>query len=159
MIKTVKGNVLHFLEGANALLHQTNTLGGVFGGLAGQIKNAFPEAYQADLDYYKKCGKNIPLGTFSKCWVNGDHKVIYNMYAQNEVGTHKQMTNYEAMENGFRAIKADLQKREWIKDPKLTFPSEIGCGLGGGDKKIVLDIIAAVFRNADFDVILVDYDG
>lgn len=151
--------MLHFLEDSNVCVHQCNTLNIFGGGAALQIKNLFPEVYEADTEYYNKCGGKIKLGTFSKSWINGDHKVIYNLYAQGDIGREKVQTDYNALEKGFRAIKLDLEKREWIKEPKLTFSSEIGCGLAGGDKKIVLDIITSVFHNADFDVILVEYDG
>ena len=159
MIKRIKGNLLHFPDGVNAILHGANTLNVMGAGIASQIKNFFPEAYEADTNYYNKCGGKIKLGTFSKCWVNDDHKVIYNLYSQSETGTHKRMVSYKALENGFKSIKEDLSKREWLKEPILGFSPEIGCGLAGGDKKIVLDIITAVFYDADFDVILVDYDG
>ena len=86
-IKTIKGNLLGFSQllgetdrdldtyvGINAKAHSCNCRMIMGVGIAKQIKNRYPEAYQADVNFTGNDDENgqyiHPLGNFSKAEIN-----------------------------------------------------------------------------------------
>ena len=85
-IKIIDGNLLDFPNDINAIAHSCNTRNIMSAGIAKQIKDRYPEAYEADTKAYDteydKDGQYVHwLGKFSKAEIN-DRKYIYNMYTQ-----------------------------------------------------------------------------
>ena len=140
------GNVLDIDEGI--IIHGCNSLGVMGSGIASQIKTRFPQAYeiykQAHLD-----GK-LFMGSFTLVAVNDDPlKIIVNAVTQKNVGHGKQVS-YDAIESCFLGVNK-LMKDLGLKIP-LCFPM-IGAGLGGGNWRIIAEIIDSSVSN-DFEKIL-----
>jgi O-acetyl-ADP-ribose deacetylase (regulator of RNase III) len=74
---------------------------------------------------------------------------IANLFGQKEFGTDKQYTDYGALRNAF--IHLAKQMREHNLN-SVAFPDMIGCGLAGGDRKVVLDMIREIFRTFKVEI-------
>lgn len=131
------------------LLHQCNLFHTFGAGIAREILDRYPEAYEADLKTQRAdLGK---LGTFSMSSVPG-RKSIINLYSQIGIGGGIRQTDYNAMEIGFLSIKNLLSRSE--TPVVLGIPWKIGCGLANGDWSIVNDLICDVFDDAPFNVVI-----
>lgn len=133
----------------DVIAHQANCQKTMGSGVAKVIREAYPEAYAADL-----AAPGTPrerLGTFSMALVGVDDPrfgqkqlgAIYNLYGQLYYGydTMKQYTNYAALDEAMRSMAAQVPAGMWIGMPKL------GCGLAGGNWKVVEALIDENFKN------------
>ena len=80
MIDLIEGNLLDFPNDINVIAHSCNTRNIMGAGIAKQIKDRYPEAYEADWRAFNS-NYGVTLGKFSKADI-GDRKYIYNMYTQ-----------------------------------------------------------------------------
>ncbi len=104
-------------------------------GIARQIRERYPEAYEADCQTTP--GDIRKLGAFS--WVKAkDGKFIYNCYSQYRYGREKRHTNYEAVYTGLSSIEQNARE---LGLTTLSLPYNMGCMLGGGSWRIVSVII------------------
>lgn len=131
------GNILQCTE--NIIVHQTNCQGVMGSGLAKQIKEAYPEVYQAYLYYCKTTLPQEILGTSLICEAN-DGKYVANVFGQFSFGEGLQ-TDYEALRKGLKEVY-DFASQNNLS---VAIPYKIGCGLGGGDWNTVYDIITDIF--------------
>jgi len=131
-----------FDGGAEGIIHQANCFNTMGSGIARQIREQYPEAYDADCQTipgdYKK------LGTFSWVKTNDQKFYIYNCYSQFRYGRDTRHTNYEAIYNGLSAIEQHASQHG-LKS--LSLPHNMGCMLGGGSWHIVNAIIEDIFEN------------
>lgn len=153
MITQIKGNLLTlFKEGRfHAIVHQVNTLGIMGGGIALQIKKQFPKAYE---ECKGVCCEGHPdlLSNFVRS--ETEHGVIFHLFGQNEIGTHKRMTNYAALSNSLMGA-IEHRANEIDETLRIGIPYQIGCGLGGGDWSIVYSLIEdthAIFLDLGVDI-------
>lgn len=146
----------NIFEGSwNGMVHVCN-LHHTFGaGIARQVKNLYPQAYDADLRT-KKADPN-KLSSFSYAKVK--NREIFNLYAQKGIGSNGAPLNrnlqYDAFYDGVFKICQCIQSNNAIVQYKLAFPYQIGCGLAGGEWQIVFSILKNVesyFSNIDFDI-------
>ena len=147
MITEIDTNLLEYsLDG---IIHSCNCQH-IFGGLAGAIRNKFPEAYEADL----KTPRNdkSKLGTFSVAVLPSNYH-IYNLYGQFNIG-YGRMTNYEAVATGLSAIK-NHAFNAGLK--KLGLPKYMGSKLGGGNWNIVKAIIESEFTDCPLNLFICNY--
>ena len=98
-------------------------------------------------------GSMNKLGTYSTYVHKKDHIIIINLYSQYEYGRGKMQTNYMYMLNGLERIKKEFCNSK-ISDAVIGIPYGIGCGLGGGEWKIVDKIINKVFKDIDDKIII-----
>lgn len=115
-------------------------------GIAKEIRKRYPKAYE--LDCQTKRGDEKKLGQFTCALQNSkQNKTIFNLYSQYKYGRDgKQYTDYQAMETGLIAIRDFLIKMN-MQDQVIGIPYLMGCGLGGGDWKVVEKIISFVFSS------------
>ena len=132
---------------ANVIVHQANLYHTFGAGIAKQIKQVYPEAYEADLKTPK--GDKAKLGTFSYAKTK-DGKFVVNLYSQDGIGGKDRRTSYDAMVTGFEAIHKKLVRsdRKWI----LGIPYGIGAGLANGNWNIIEAIINSIFQESDLSV-------
>ncbi len=153
MIK-VTGDLLKLATEGNfdVICHQANCFHTMGSGIAKQIREQFPEAYEADLVTIN--GDSSKLGTYSFAIVTrGSFSfVVANLYGQHSFGRGIQ-TNYSALRNCFKNLK------ETHGNKKLRFgiPYKISCGLAGGDWNIVSKIIEDELSGEN--VTLVEFNG
>ena len=165
MIHIQNGNLLK--SDCDIIAHCCNCQGGFGSGIAGQIRKEFPYAYDAfRLDTRtpeEKLGTyTIGLSTSRLDTSRDNIKTydIFNLYGQLNYGTDgKQYIDYDAL---FRATTLMMEKiNDWkslsTKSFKIGMPYLIGCGLAGGDWKIVEEIILAISCQYYHDIYLYRY--
>lgn len=133
------------------IIHQANCQNTMGSGIAKQIREKYPEAYEADCK--TTAGDYNKLGRFS--WVKApDGKYIYNCYSQFRYGREKRHTNYEAIYTGLSSIKEHaIQNQLEI----LSLPYNMGCMSGGGSWNIVRAIIQDIFYKSDINLYICKY--
>ncbi len=145
-VEIVKGCIFEALEKGEIdyLVHQVNCIG-VMGGLAGEVKRRYPDVYKAYLEHIDRERGSV-LGDFLQVGKEGDYPVsrgIVNIFGQEDIGTHKRQTNYGALADGLISWRDECLCGNEV----IGFPYKIGCGLGGGDWAVVLELIEFIFRN------------
>ena len=184
-ITTIEGNLLDFPPycksnqnkyiGIDAIAHSCNTRMIMGGGIAKQIKDRYPQAYQADVNYisneYDDNGQFIhPLGNFSKAEVSSkflpnNKGYIYNMYTQAGIGDDSRKVHYEKFWQALNNVEKDLYKMNTDKDqydgspaPVLGLPYGISCGLAGGNWGIIKAMIDDIFLDSPIKCYIVKFD-
>jgi len=150
MIKIIEGNILNATD--SIICHQTNTQGIMGGGLALQIKNKYPKVYE---EYRSACikyliqGKSL-LGEVLFGINTGDGNSIANLFGQERYGRDKRYTDYNALKKSLTEV-LEVVTNEYglLYDSPIAIPYSLGCGLAGGDWKIVYKIIEDVFKDYD----------
>lgn len=138
MIYELEGNILYGNE--NIICHQVNMMGVMGAGLAKQIRIMYPEVYE-DYRWYLRNNK-VLLGDIHYTKIGND-KYIFHLFCQNDYGTDKRYTNYEAMSLCLAEVANISKERNY----RVALPYGLGCGLGGGDWSIVRKIIDNAFRD------------
>ena len=155
IVSTVKGDLIQRAKEGhyNAIVQGCNCFCKMGAGIAKQIKNEFPIAYQVDCETEE--GDRSKLGDFTVATVYiGNAKwpvAIVNAYTQYDTATvdDKSPVDYGAIAKVFIKINEDFTG-EYIGIPK------IGAGLAGGDWNIIKTLIDAV--TPDVDIELVEWD-
>ena len=129
-IKIIKGSLLSAPLN-RVLCHQVNCQGAMGSGVAKAIRQAYPEVYEF---YLSVCNYDKVLGRTFVYYQEGKHDVA-NLFAQNNFGRVGVFTDYDA----FQSCIDDLVRI--APNRILAFPYKIGCGLGGGDWDIIIDIL------------------
>ena len=130
------GNICNAKE--SIILHQVNCCGVMGAGVAKAIRERFPNVYESYVKVCKHFEKTELLGKI-QCIASLNNKTIVNCFAQLLYGHDRRHTNYEA-------LKLCLQKvHDRYPDESIAIPFGIGCGLAGGDWKIVEPMIEEIF--------------
>ena len=179
-VKHIKGNLLDFpryckddpnsYTGINNIAHSCNTRNIMGGGIALQIKNRYPQAYEADTEAYNKeydkNGQYIHwLGKYSKAEIESkflpnNKGRIYNLYTQASVGAGKRQVDYEIFWKALKNMQEDLLfiQHETGEPQVLGLPYGISCGLAGGSWKIILAIIEDIFEDSLIQTYIVEFE-
>lgn len=132
----LKGDLIQLaLSGKfDVIIHGCNCFCTMGAGIAKQICENFPDAYQADFE--TESGDTTKLGNYSKAIVqiNGTPLTIINGYTQYHYSGAKILADYDAIARLFARIKTDFSGK------KIGYPL-IGAGLAGGDWESIRDII------------------
>lgn len=156
MIHYVKGNLLD--SNCDYICHQVNCQGVMGSGIAKQIRERWPEVYdkyRKEHEFWtQKIGRTrSPLGNIDIVRINNSNQRVINMYAQSNHGYDgKRYTSYDAFELALNLIRSYIPG-----DVKIGFPKNIGCGLGGGNWKIVSTMIEEILGN-DYEVYIYEWD-
>lgn len=150
MIEIMKGDLLE--SDCNVIIHQANCFGVMGGGIARHIKSKYPEVYKADREFRFPVGSIERLGTCSYA-KTCDGKHIFNMYSQYNYGTDKVQTDYDAFRKALNIIIIQATHSH-IKNIEIGLPYGIGCGLAGGDWKIVSKIIEDISEKQNWPIYL-----
>lgn len=147
-ITVYNGDIL--TSDADVIVQQVNCCGIMGAGLAKQIKERWPKVFE---EYKRQCelpnaqgydrshllGK-VQCSKVTDC-ITGRQIIIANIFGQNRYGTDKRYTDYKALTKGF------IEIADGFNGKIIAIPEKIGCGLAGGDWKIVSHIIAGVFAD------------
>ena len=138
---------------AQGIIHQANCQNTMGSGIAKQIREKYPEAYEADCRTVR--GDITKLGSFS--WVKArDGKYIYNCYSQFRYGRDQRHTDYEAVYTGLSRI---VDHAKSMNLTSLALPYKMGCALGGGDWRIVNTIVEVISEsNPTVDLYICRYE-
>lgn len=149
----VKGNLLD--ADLDYICHQVNCQGRMGSGIAGKIKEKYPEAYNEYILWHNKweneasdvygCYENGPsgdelmLGHILVHALDYNHNIIH-MAAQQYYGYDGcRYTSYDAFYSCLGEILQNVPKGS-----SISFPGHIGCGLGGANWNIISTMIDEV---------------
>ena len=133
---------------APVIAHQVNCHGVMGAGVANAIKEKYPDVYHEYKEFcsVKAYSAERLLGRVNFARSGTDGKIIANMFGQDNFGTDAVQTNYAALE--LCLCKLALYLREnGIK--RVAMPYLIGCGLAGGDRTVVMELIRKQLCDAD----------
>ena len=154
MVNYVKGNLLD--SNCDYICHQVNCQGVMGSGIARQIRERWPEVYKDYRDWYELITSNhaIMLGANDYTPVDDYTKTVISMAAQFCCGYDgKKYTSYDAFYSCLKQITIDVPKGR-----KIGFPKNIGCGLGGGNWKVISALIEEILGN-DYEVYIYELEG
>jgi O-acetyl-ADP-ribose deacetylase (regulator of RNase III) len=160
-IQIIEGNVL--TQGADVIAHQVNCQGVMGAGLALQIRALYPLVYKkyqkicTDYNSKELLGKIqfISIPVVRTHIINGhvdvgtEYKYFVNLFAQEFYGRVKRYTDYEALTKCLTSLRDRMITKNLTT---LALPYGLGCGLAGGDWKVVYEIIRDVFENSDITI-------
>lgn len=151
----ITGNALDFPENTNVLIHCVSLKPVMGAGVARQITEEYPSAFEAHRDYIAT--GNAMLGQFSSVVVAGGAKRIVNLIAQADIGTERRQLDYEALYAGlctFRDILQDALAQGRVYRVAMPW---LGTGLAGGSKPVVRAMIEDIFGESPIEVFVVEY--
>ncbi len=150
----IKGNLLDF-PGVNVIGHIANCQGVMGSGLALQIKEEFPAAYEV----YRKDFEagECKLGQFSAAEVAGGKRVV-NLYCQDQFGRDRRHLDYEALYIALEGLKQLLERAHSEgRIYSLGLPYKLGSERAGGAWPVVDAMIQHLFAASDIKVVVVEY--
>jgi len=132
------GNLIDLAEQGHfdVIVHGCNCFHTMGAGVAKEIKNRYPRAYDADVQHTEK-GDDSKLGHYTWAIVEGKAANVFtiiNAYTQFHYGRGGLHVDYEAIRSVFALIKEDHPNKI------IAYPC-IGAGLAGGDWSIIQTII------------------
>lgn len=137
MIHYVKGNLLD--SNCDYICHQVNCQGVMGSGIAKQIRERWPVVFSSYRAYCDRHMRDELLGEIWGVRVSDDQWVV-NMFAQDNFGYDgRRFTSYDAFATCLTKMRDRLPK-----DKTIGFPKNIGCGLGGGNWKIISTLIEEI---------------
>lgn len=119
-------------ETEGLFVHQVNCKRVAGAGLAGTLRDRVPGWYEHYKQEYGLLGSYRGFKIKSGLW-------IIDLYGQDGYGREQRHTDYWAIGNGLKVLKAQLDRNKSTKT--VYFPMGMGCGLGGGYWSIVARII------------------
>lgn len=140
MLKHIKGNLIDLAEQGlfDVIVHGCNCLNTMGSGIAREIRERYPQAYEADTLATQQWQNPVAkLGNFSTCAIvgKGNPFIIVNAYTQvNFMPRGVDHFEYES----FALI---LRKLLELSPARFGFPY-IGMGLAGGDPDRIIPMIA-----------------
>lgn len=143
------GNVLD--TPIEIIAHQVNCQGVMGAGLAKQIKDKYPKVCAW---YRTKCHKHSfglkTLGT-GQIVPTDDGHTFFNIFAQAGYGTTVRQTDYDAFKSAFvDAINTyRFFANEALSNLEIAIPYKIGCGLAGGDWKVISAILEQIEKECN----------
>ena len=147
MVQYKTGNLLD--APVDYICHQVNCQGRMGSGIAKQIRERWPDVYEAYITLYNTKGIDVRyelLGEIQIVNVESNRNII-NMFGQESYGydSHR-YTSYDA----FWACLGEI-KEKIPKGSKIGFPAKIGCGLGGANWNVSREMIVEVLGK-DYEV-------
>ena len=153
MLKHTKGNLLDLAEAGefDVIVQGCNCFCTMGGGIAREIRERYPMC--AEIDRLTERGEYMKLGNWTE--FDSGKFIIINAYTQYNMSRGTDVFEYIAFE-------LILQKLiHTYGDKRIGLPY-IGMGLAGGDKEIILDMIAEFANNVSKiggSVTLVEFGG
>ena len=152
MVREICGDLLK-QPGIDIIAHQTNCVGVMGAGIALQIKKQLLTAgeYEKYVSSCKQQGSDL-LGK-TQLLEAPDGRIIANCFGENVPTGKGKDTDYDAL------MHAVAKVRNYAKSAGLTVgvPGMMGCGLAGGDWRIVRDMLYKLFGGNDQPELIICY--
>lgn len=152
MVTYVKGNLLD--SKCDYICHQVNCQGVMGAGIAKQIRERWPRVYESYLHYVDHHNRN-GLGLLGKILISNisEPTRVINMFSQDDCGHDgNRYTSYDAFANCLNTIGMHVANGR-----SIGFPKYIGCGLGGGNWKVISALIEEILGSTH-DVYIYEYE-
>ncbi len=151
MVKEVYGDLLK--QPVDIIAHQTNCAGVMGAGIALQIKKSLltSEEYNKYVNICKQQGADL-LGK-TQLLEAPDGRIIANCFGENIPTGKGKDTDYDAL---MHAV-AKLRNYAKASGLKVGVPGLMGCGLAGGDWRIVKDMLYKLFGADDEPELIICY--
>ena len=147
MIRFIQTDIMSLTYGV--ICHQVNTLGYMNSGLAKQIRAAHPNHFGY---YCKYISDNKDVFGHAIITHHNDISVAA-LFGQETIGHEGKHTNYGALAMALRALYTLTGKEP---EKPIYMPYFMGCGLGGGNWDIVLELIKFTFKH-NRDLVICKY--
>ena len=151
MVKEVYGDLLR--QPVDIIAHQTNCQGTMGAGIAKQIKTKLltSDEYRKYESKCKEYGTDL-LGQ-TQLLEAPDGRIIANCFGQEVPDAKKKATDYEAL------MHAVAKVRNYARINKMSVgvPGLMGCGLAGGDWKVVHQMLYKLFDGEDQPELIICY--
>lgn len=157
MITETEGNLFVGIRPWSVLLHQVNCLGVAGAGVALGMRREFPGWYS---DYRLWCeqepDKKRLLGTTHSYSPRRD-LVICSAFAQLNISKSRRVTDYEAWDKILRRLESRVSSmnEKHSMNWEIRAPWGIGCGLGGGDWRVMRDLFEFYFGDSKARLVFV----
>lgn len=149
MIKYIKGDLLE--STCDVIAHGVNCSGGFGSGIAGQIRQRWPDVWTNYGRKFMTPGWKLGDVQFVKCYMPDRLFLIANCATQQYYGKMAKhgvvYVSYPAVER----VMIELYEYHQETGADIAIP-KIGAGLAGGDWAIIESIIGDVFHDADINV-------
>ena len=151
MVKEVQGDLLK--QPVDIIAHQTNCMGVMGAGLALQVKKQLltSDEYQKYVKVCREQGKELMGNT--QLLEAPDGRIIANCFGENAPTGKKLDTDYQALMHSLIKVR-NYAKRS---DMTVGVPGLMGCGLAGGDWKIVRNMMYKLFGGDDEPTLIICY--
>lgn len=184
-MKKIKGDLIQLAKNGefDIIVHGCNCFNTMGSGIAKQIADNFPDAYEVDRRTLRNDKTKLGSFTVARIWYNeviskDPFKIhshvfyVVNAYTQYEYGTNKVNFDYHAFQTFLYSFKnyVELMFRSNIRQNerglfnpvniiRIGFPM-IGSGLAGGDWSIIENMIAKFEYNIKdiVDITVVEYE-
>lgn len=141
MVSIIEDDIFKNITPHSVILHQTNCLGVAGAGIAQEIKNRYPGWFDSYAEHCRQYAPSALLGSFHIYDVPGADAKICSVFGQNGIGRERRQTDYVAWKNALPEIVFQLETRRAAGDIwTVRAPYGIGCGLGGGDWRVMKDL-------------------
>lgn len=154
MVKIIDGDLLK--SGADIICHQVNCQGVMGSGVAKQIKEKYPEAYE---EYKRLCDgytdKAYLLGVAQRvCCCDEDATIVCNLFAQENYGYNgKCFTDIKALRKCLEDVHSCYNRlRQGLFGVRIAMPYKIGCVRGGANWEEVLAMIEEIFEDGEVEL-------
>lgn len=148
LFKEIKGDLINIGQTGQMdfIGHGCNCQKLMGAGIALQIKNKFPAAFEADQNDERLSTERLGDMTWGTVRSHPMTTVV-NLYTQYMPGKDLNLS----------ALRLSLWKLNMMFPGKSIALPQIGCGIAGGDWEVVREIIREELR--DMDVVIVEYNG
>ena len=142
------------------ICHQCNCRGRMGAGIAGKIREMYPEVY--DL-YVKELQNHLAtLGDIIAVKVNDNVRnitYVVNILGQMDYGNDGQCyTDYDAVRSALIKLRENFLIHHDPKNVVVRIPAGMGSGLAGGNKSTMMEIILRVYGKSPYQVQIVNFD-
>ena len=124
MLNIINKDILTVEKGI--IVQQVNAIGATGAGLSGAINAKYPEVKKHYLTTYED--NKLVLGKVLFTTITPWLHFVASIVGQQNVGTYKVQTNFDALKQGFEEI-AEFSESNHLK---VWIPYYLGSGLGGG---------------------------
>lgn len=142
-MKTITGNLTHVTEGI--IVHGCNAKGKMASGVAKDIREVFPSAYEAYMKRYHE--KGLKVGDVVWARIASEKPLaVANAITQESYGRDKSIryVDYDGLRKAFKSI-GDIARKYSLP---VYYPM-IGAGLANGDWGIISKIIEEELHDVD----------
>jgi len=153
MIKLFDGDLLE--SGADIIAHQVNCQGKMNSGVAKQIREKYPKAFE---EYVNLCGKyedSSGLLGMAQPVIVDENTTVANLFTQNRYGYDgKQYTDVKALGKALSVLKYGKKSYEALlnKPVRVAIPWKIGCVRGGANWEEVYTMISEIFEDSEIEL-------